>query len=150
MWDSERILAALLAFAGAACVWEASDLPLWHDFSLGSGAAPIVYGSAVVLLATAVGLSSSRLSVVSLQALIRPPGRSGALLLMLVVALAAAAPWIGFIAGLFLFSLLTLTLALGWRVGPAVAFSLAWSAALYITFVLLLDVPFPEGRFFGS
>ena len=152
MTRADVYVGLLLAAVFSAGLWEASSFQYGTEFAPGPGFAPVWLGAIGVVLSLLIALNGFRAS--------RQPGRSkdhdpdapgktglyrvGATLAGLV-AMLAAAPWLGLVPSIFLF-LLFLTLHVQ---RLSVLTGLVTSAAtvffVYVVFVRLLDVPIPSG-----
>ncbi len=147
--NNEKYLSIFLVLIGALGVWGSLKVPIAERFTLGPGALPLIYAAGVLLFAVmllVMTLRGQRAGVA--DAVPEPPGTYGLLFFLFNCALALSVHLIGFVAGLFLFSLSSLTYAGGWKIKKALLFSIIWTIGLYILFKVIIGVPFVEGFLF--
>jgi putative tricarboxylic transport membrane protein len=141
MRNLERCLALALLVVGALGIYAASGLPLWDEFTVGPGAAPIAYGAVLAFCAGAVALRPISSGPIDWG----PYFPRAVLMVALAAALAFSIDYIGFTAGLFAFSFAGLLLVARVKLINALVLAVAWVAILYLVFVQLLNIPFPQG-----
>lgn len=134
---------ATLTALGSYVLVESLRLGLWNDLGPGPGFFPCVLGGGLVLLSI-LWFFQERAGV---QAATAPDAADGsqvrAVVLSLLV-LAAALPFIGFQAGVFLFLMYHLRLRAGTSWLKSLAVSLCGSVGVYYLFTLALRVSLPE------
>ncbi|MCC7275662.1 MAG: tripartite tricarboxylate transporter TctB family protein [Alphaproteobacteria bacterium] len=139
-----RIVAALLAIAGAAAAWAGWRYGLWSDGEPGAGLLPGAAGAAVAVFAGTEALSPGA-DAPPPQAVRRLLGHGAAIL-----AFAPALEVVGTIPAILLLFVGTLRWVerLPWRVVVPVAAGAALGS--WLVFERLLDVPLPRGLWWDA
>ncbi|GAA3697863.1 tripartite tricarboxylate transporter TctB family protein [Arthrobacter ginkgonis] len=133
----------VLAALGAYVLAESAGLGLWNELGPGPGFFPCVLGAALVLLSVVwffqerAGVQAAPVAEASDRSQVR------AVVLSLLV-LSAALPFIGFQLGVFLFLMYHLRLRARTSWVKSVVISLCGSVGVYYLFTLGLNVSLPE------
>ncbi|NKX55511.1 tripartite tricarboxylate transporter TctB family protein [Arthrobacter sp. E918] len=134
---------AVLTAVGAYVLAESAGLGLWNDLGPGPGFFPCILGAALVLLSAAwffqerAGVQAAPAAEASDRSQVR------AVVLSLLV-LAAALPFIGFQTGVFLFLMYHLRLRARTSWIKSLVIALCGSVGVYYLFTLGLNVSLPE------
>ncbi|MFZ4437645.1 MAG: tripartite tricarboxylate transporter TctB family protein [Syntrophales bacterium] len=149
--NNEKYLSIFFILIGALGVYGSLKVPIAERFTLGPGAAPLIYSVGVLCFAIALlviafrGHKDKILNVIPTI-----PPKYGLLFFLFNCALALSVHLIGFTAGLFLFSFSSLIYIDGWKIKKALLFSVLWTIVLYVLFKFIIGVPFIEGFLFEN
>jgi hypothetical protein len=140
---ADAVIGAGLTIAFLTMAWGASQLPYWAEFAPGAGFAPLWFaltGAAVSAYVAIRGLQAPAVEGIGRAGLVRVAVAMAAL----VVAMAAV-PFTGFLVAVSAY-LLVVTFGIE-RLRPVLAVAAAGGtvALIYVLFVWILRVPFPEG-----
>lgn len=145
MWNNERALSLLLVIAGIVGLYAALQMPLAARFTLGPGAAPLIYAIAVIICGAGVLLRAPKEKDGAFKGLYQMPGRLGFIFTLLCFSFAAALYAAGFGICLFVYSILGLMLLGHWKFPKAVLFSAIWAFGIYYVFANVLGIQLEEG-----
>jgi len=133
----------VLAAVGAYVLAESAGLGLWNELGPGPGFFPCVLGAALLLL-SAVWFFQERAGVQPVPASEASDRSQVRAVVVSLLVLSAALPFIGFQLGVFLFLMYHLRLRARTSWAKAVAISLFGSVGVYYLFTLGLNVSLPE------
>lgn len=136
-----RVLGLAIAVFGAACLYEARSLSFVESYTIGPGAAPTIYASAIVALGAWMVLrGSGRENGTSI-----PIDRRSVGMLALTAAMALALEWLGVVIALFVFATTGFRLLSGMGMLRSIAAAALLVGGFYAIFVVGLHVPLPRG-----
>ena len=154
--DVERFVALLLAIFAIAQLTQALQLPLGEEFTLGPGAAPLIYALGLLIFAGLLALTASpkeRASPERLDEQMDETGRNypaGILTFFLLILFVVSIYLVGFLVAMIIFSFLHLIFVMRMDLPRAAVVALLWGGGLYYTFAHLLHVQLEQGMLFGG
>jgi putative tricarboxylic transport membrane protein len=137
-----RLLGITLALVAAVCLYEARRLSFAEDYTIGPGAAPIVYAAVLFVLGLWAALRRGRTEAESAA----PVAPSALGMLALTAAMALAFEWLGLVISLFVFAVVGFRLLTGMGTLRATTAAVTLVAGFYMVFVFGLNVPLPRGE----
>jgi hypothetical protein len=149
----ERLVALLLIVFAIAELYEAFQLPVSEEFTLGPGAMPVIYGLGLLIFAGILAVTASRKAAAGSDEGQDAPARdyrAGGVTFALLILFVASIYFFGFLLSTILFSFLHLKLVMRLPVLKAAVFALLWGGGLYYAFDHLLEVQLEPGLVFGG
>ena len=147
-WNHESILFLIILAIALAGLFGGTKLPLTARFTIGSGAAPVIYAACVLVISAVLIIKALRNK--EPEKLIPLTGKKGLIFVLLCILFAILANFLGFVISMFIFSVPALVYAEGWQFKKALPFALIWTLVVYWFFVKILSVPLLPGIFFSS
>lgn len=144
----QQVFSVILALISSLGILGASQLAMTRGANLGPGAAPMAY--AIILLGLSIMLfqAGKRQPKISWRELTQKQVRDGVVFYGLILLLLALMHLLGIFVAVLVFSIVGLLYLKGISTSRSILFSLCWTMALYLLFVVLFHVPFETGLLF--
>lgn len=121
------------------------SLRMLRGTSLGPGMMPLIYSVLLLILSIIFFIQKDNSEKINWKALMQPPSVEGVIFYILNLVMFLLLYLFGTVASMFIFCIATLLILKRMKWKKAVLFSVTWVAALFVLFVLVLQVPFETG-----